>query len=73
MKNGRKKNQRSILWLLFCLTYPLRRPRYDSQLQIIERVKKCVQLSAQRGFPCREVWVYVLVYGYMEHGHKLNE
>ena len=30
---------------LACLTYPLRRPRYDNQLRIIERVKKCVQLS----------------------------
>ena len=37
---GQKKNQRSILWLLFCRTYPLRRPCYDSQFRIIKSIKK---------------------------------
>lgn len=34
---GQKENQRSILWLFFCLTYSLRCLRYDSQFRIIKK------------------------------------
>lgn len=65
-----KENQRSILWLFFCLTYSLRCPHYDSQFRIIKKAsnwlhKIILVIVLFDGYNIMVRWVvrYVWIYG----------